>query len=116
MFDCRVTQGPAGGSSLPLRVLLAAALTAGAAGLAGCTGSGSHTTSANATGASGMPMGATSMFSAGKLRAALLARVNGVAPAAKVQSGSYSSLPEARQAARAMAALLVTPKGCGQSV
>ena len=61
-------------------------------------------------------MGATGMFSAGKLRAALLARVNGVAPAAKVQSGSYSSLPEVRQAAKAMAALLVTPRGCGQSV
>jgi hypothetical protein len=62
-----------------------------------------------------MSMGATSMFSADKLRAALLARVNGVAPAAKVQSGSYSSLPEVRQAAKAMAALLVTPKACGQA-
>ena len=108
--------GTAAWSSLPLRVLLAAALAAGAAGLAGCTGSGSHATGGNATGANGMTMGATGMFSADKLRGALLTRVNGVAPAGKAQSGSYSSLPEVRQAAKAMAALLVTPKGCGQSV
>ena len=60
-----------------------------------------------------MTMGATGMFSADKLRGALLTRVNGMGPAGKAQSGSYSSLPEVRQAAKAMAALLVIPKGCG---
>jgi hypothetical protein len=53
-------------------------------------------------------------FNAAKLRGALLTRVNGVPPAGQVQSGSYSSLPQVRAAARSMAALLVTPKGCAQ--
>jgi hypothetical protein len=98
------------------RVLLAAAIAAGAVGLAGCTGSGSHSPGGNATGANGVPMStATGLFSADKLRGALLTRVNGVTPAGQVQSGSYSSLPEVRAAAKSMAALLVTPKGCGQA-
>ena len=120
MFDRRAPQGatgvPGDGSSLLVRVLLTAAVAAGAAGLAGCTGSGSHPPGGNATGANGMTMAATGMFSADKLRGALLTRVNGVAPAGKAQSGSYSSLPEVRQSAKAMAALLVTPRGCGQAV
>jgi hypothetical protein len=94
-------------------VLLAAAIAAGAAVLAGCTGSGSRASS-SATGANGTTMGATGMFSPDKLRGALLARINGVAPAGRVQTGGYAALPWVRQAARSMAALLVTPKGCGQ--
>ena len=113
----QVSRAPRSGRRLPLRVALAmsvASVAAGAAGLAGCTGSGSQAPAGNATGATGMTMGATGMFSAGKLRGALLTRVNGVAAKGMAQSGSYSSLPQVRQAAKAMAALLVTPKGCGQ--
>jgi hypothetical protein len=95
-------------------MLLAAAIAAGFAGLAGCTGSGSQAPG-DATGTNGMTMGATGLFSAGKLRGALLTRVNGVAPTGKPQSGSYSALPQVQQAAKAMTALLVTPKGCGQA-
>jgi hypothetical protein len=122
MFDChalqQATRASRGARRLPLRVLLAVSiavsLAAGAAGLAGCTGSGSPAPGGNATGSNGMTMGAAGMFSAGKLRAALLTRVNGVAAKGAAQAGSYSSLPQVRQAAKAMAALLVTPKGCGQ--
>lgn len=121
MFDRhalqRVTRAPGSARRLPLRVLLAmsiaVSLAAGAAGLAGCTGPGSQASGGNTSGSNGMTMGATGMFSAGKLRGALLTRVNGVA-GGTAQSGSYSSLPQVRQAAKAMAALLVTPKGCGQ--
>lgn len=109
----QVTRAPGSGRSVPVWVLLAAALAAGAAGLAGCTGSGSHP-SGKTTATNGMTIGATGMFSADKLRGALLTRVNGVAPSGRAQSGSYSSLPQVRQAAKAMAALGVTPKGCGQ--
>jgi hypothetical protein len=98
------------------RLLVAAAIAAGTAGLAGCTGSGSHAPGGTATGANGATIStAAGGLSADKLRGALLTRVNGVAPAGQAQSGSYSSLPEVRAAARSMAALLVTPKGCGQS-
>lgn len=122
MFDRhalqRVTRAPRGGRRRPLRglpaVLIAVSLAAGAAGLAGCTGSGSHAPGGNPSASNGMTMSATGMFTAGKLRGALLTRVNGVAANGAAQSGSYASLPQVRQAAKAMAALLVTPKGCGQ--
>src|SRR5689334_9323349 len=111
----QVTRAPGSGRNVPVRVLLAAALAAGTAGLAGCTGSGNHPPGGKTTATNGMTMGATAMFSADKLRGALLTRVNGVAPSGKSQSGSYSSLPKVRQAAKAMAALGVTPRGCGQA-
>ena len=114
----QVPRARRGGRRRPPRVRLAVSVAvsvaAGAAGLAGCTGSGSHAPGGSVTGANGMTMSATGMFSAAKLRGALLTRVNGVAARATAQSGSYSSLPQVRQAAKAMAALLVTPKGCGQ--
>ena len=118
MFDRLTLQGAAGipgGGSLQVRVLLAAAIAAGFAGLAGCTDSASHAPSGSATGMTGMKMGkAAGMFSAGRLGGALLTRVNGVGPAGRVAEGSYASLPEVREAAKSMAALLVTPRGCGQ--
>ncbi len=118
MFDRRRLQGAEGtprGGSLPVRVLLVAAIAAGVTGLAGCTGSGSHPPSGSASGMTGVKMGAAAgMFSADRLSGALLTRINGVGPAGRVEEGSYASLPEVREAAKSMAAVLVTPRGCGQ--
>ena len=99
-----------------VRVLLATAIAAGFAGLAGCTSSGSHASGSSATGANGMTMGrAAGMFSADRLRGALLTRINGVGPAGQAHEGSYMSLPEVQAAARGMAGLLAVPKGCVQA-
>jgi hypothetical protein len=97
------------------RALLAVVIAAGAAGLAACTSSAGGPAGNGATGMTGVRTGAaTGMFSAGRLSSALLMRVNGVSPAGRVEAGSYASLPEVRQAARSVAGIAVTPKGCSQ--
>jgi hypothetical protein len=96
-------------------LMLATAIAGGLAGLAGCTGSGSHAPG-SATATNSMTMGqAAGMFSAARLRGALLTRINGVGPAGRAHEGGYTSLPEVQAAAKAMAGLLATPRGCAQA-
>jgi hypothetical protein len=101
-----------------VRVAVAAGVLAvlGLGGLAGCTGSGGTSSvgsspSAEATRASVVK----GLFSAGQLRNALLSRINGVAPVAAPDAGSYTSLPEIQAAVAHMARTTIAPKECAQA-
>jgi hypothetical protein len=87
-------------------LLLVPAAVVGAS-LAGCTGSSSSHGSSAALSA------AKDSFSASKLRAALLTRVNGVGAAATAASGDYTAI-SARVAAGQSAG--AAPKACAQAV
>lgn len=54
-------------------------------------------------------------FNPGKLRAALLTRVNGVAAAIPAESGNYASLPEVEASKQATRGVSVTPKACARA-
>jgi len=85
-------------------LLLAPAAVVGVS-LAGCTSSSSHSTSASLSAAKG------DSFSAAKLRAALLTRVNGVGAASAAASGDYTAI-----AAKAGGSVDGTPKACAEAV
>jgi hypothetical protein len=90
----------------PAILLLVPAAVVGAS-LAGCTSSSSHGASAALSAAKG------DSFSASKLRAALLTRVNGVGAASPATSGGYTAL-SASVAGQASSG--GTPKDCGQAI
>ena len=85
------------------------ALTAAAA--AGC-GGGGGTAAQTANVSHAAPAKAMSAYTAGQLRGALLPSVNGVRPAAKIQSGSYGSLPGVAATKHSLAGVKITPAKC----
>ena len=88
-------------------LLLVPAAVVGAS-LAGCTGSsGSHGASASLSAVKG------DSFSASKLRAALLTRVNGVGAAAAATSGGYTAISAQVAAGQSAGG---APKACAQAV
>ena len=90
-------------------LLLVPAAVAGAS-LAGCSSSPSHTSSASLS-----AKAAAGDFSAGKLRSALLTRVNGVGAATPVASGAFSSLSAADTGVQSMGDVKATPTDCAQA-
>jgi hypothetical protein len=88
-------------------LLLAPAVVVGAS-LAGCTSSASHKAGASLSVAKG------DSFSASKLRAALLTRVNGVGAASPAASGDYTAMAAAQAAGRVSAS--GAPKACAQAI
>ena len=74
--------------------------------LAGCTSSSSHSTSASLSAAKG------DSFSASKLRAALLTRVNGVGATSPAASGDYTAISAQAAGQSASGA----PKACAEAI
>ena len=111
MFDRRMGRVPA-----RMRVPFAVAVgLLGLSGLAACSGSGGNSSgsraaeSADATGKAG---NASTGFTAGQLKNALLTRINGTGPTTAPDAGSYASLPEIQAAATQMLGTTITPKEC----
>jgi hypothetical protein len=102
MFDSRWRRAP-------VMLLLPAAAIACATG---CGGSGGHAASTPLSAGAVAQPGA---FSSGKLRAALLTRVNGVSAAVPAEAGSYSSLPEVQASRQATRGVKVTPAACARA-
>lgn len=108
--------------SMPVLLLFPAAV----AGLAvsGCGGSGGHgapgtpgargATAPAATTRAGVVAPAQS-FTSGKLRDALLTRVNGVSAAVPAESGNYASLPEVAATKQSTQGVSVHPKSCARA-
>jgi hypothetical protein len=90
----------------PAILLLVPAAVVGAS-LAGCTSSSSHGASAALSAAKG------DSFSASKLRAALLTRVNGVGATSAAASGNYTAMAATAAAGQSSDG---TPKDCGQAI
>jgi hypothetical protein len=90
----------------PAILLLVPAAVVGAS-LAGCTSSSSHGASAALSAAKG------DSFSASKLRAALLTRVNGVGATSPAASGDYTAMAATAAAGQTAGG---TPKACGQAI
>jgi hypothetical protein len=90
-------------------LLLVPAAVAGAS-LAGCTSSSSHTGNAALS-----AKAAAGAFSAAKLRAALLTRVNGVGAATPVASGAFSALSATTAGPQSAGDVKATPKECAQA-
>jgi hypothetical protein len=96
-------------------VLLAAAGTAVITGCGASGGSGAAST-ARATSSAGMAAAVgQDVFSAGQLRDALLAKVNGSGPASAAQEGAYSALPDVRMSKNSMQGVTVKPAKCAQA-
>ena len=81
------------------------------AGAAGCGSSGGQAGSAQSAAA----MAQTGLFSAAKLRDALLTRVNGISAAVPAESGNYASLPEVQATKQSTNGITVTPKACAKA-
>jgi hypothetical protein len=86
-------------------------LSAMVAGAAGCGSSGGQASSSQSAAA----MAQTGLFSAMKLRGALLTRVNGISAAVPAESGNYASLPEVQATKQSTNGITVTPKACAQA-
>jgi hypothetical protein len=83
---------------------------------AGCTGSGHSDAAASSAAASASAAAKASRLSSEeKLRAALLTRVNGVAPAAPASIGDYGTLASVYAGSQGAAGGQVTPKACAAS-
>jgi hypothetical protein len=108
-------------------VLLAAAGTAvitgcgagggsGASGGGGASGGSGGASTATATSSAGMAAAVgQDVFSAGQLREALLAKVNGSGPATAAQEGAYSALPDVRMSKDSMQGVTVKPAKCAEA-
>jgi hypothetical protein len=90
----------------PAILLLVPAAVVGAS-LAGCTSSSSHGASAALSAAKG------DSFSASKLRAALLTRVNGVGATSAAASGDYTAMAATTAGGQSADG---TPQACGQAI
>jgi hypothetical protein len=102
MFDSR--------RRMPALLVMPAAV----AGIAGCGGNPHVHAGTSSARPAGM-VAQTSTFTAAKLRGALLTKINGMAAAMPVESGSYSSLPDVKANQRSMHGVAVTPKACAQA-
>lgn len=98
-------------AAMPAAVAVAVVVTA--AGIAGC--GGTHGQAGAGPAKSAGMVAQTSMFTAAKLRGALLTKVNGMTAAMPVESGSYSSLPDVKANQRSMHGVAVTPKTCARA-
>jgi hypothetical protein len=105
MFDSRRRR--------PALLIMSAAIAAAAAAIVGCGGNPGQAGASSAKSA-GM-VAQTSTFTAAKLRGALLTKINGMAAAVPVESGSYSSLPDVRANQRSMRGVAVTPRACAKA-
>ena len=96
------------------RVLAGGLVPVAVAGLVGCSsGGGSSTAGGPATGTAAATAAPAGLFSAARLRGALLTRVNGVAAAASATTGEYAMLPAASTGRPAANAVKVSPSVCG---
>lgn len=111
-------------------VLLA---VAGAAALTGCGSSAGNGATSGAAAGSAAPGSAAagnasptssagvaaanmaSGYTAAQLRTALLAKVNGVGPAAPAEQGAYATLPDVRTSKASMSGVAVEPAKCAQA-
>ena len=89
-----------------LRALAGGFVPVAVAGLVGCSGGGGAPASSLAK------ADASGLFSAARLSAALLTRVNGVAAAAPAITGKYASLSAAISGKQAIKAVQVSPSAC----
>jgi hypothetical protein len=98
---------------LVMPAVTVAAMAAAAASIAGCEGT--HGQAGGGSASSAGVVAQTSTFTAAKLRGALLTKINGMAAAMPVESGSYSSLPDVEVNQRSMRGVAVTPKACAEA-
>jgi hypothetical protein len=99
------------------RTLPLLALPAAVAVLAGCGGSAPQASapSTAAAAAGVMAKSATGTYTSAELSSALLAKINGAAPAISPESGPYGSLPEVLSTKNSMRGVTVTPAKCAQA-
>jgi hypothetical protein len=100
--------------TLPLLVIPAAVVAIAGCGSSSPQSQGASPTAAAATGSpAGMvDASAAGAFTATELRGALLAKINGAAPAIPAESGQYASLPEVKATKNSMHGVVVTPAKC----
>ena len=102
-------RGPALATSASVLALV------GAAAVSGCGGSTSQSQSA-ATQPTGTATAAAQIsFTSDQLKGALLAKVNGVKPAAAAESGDYGTLPDVQSSKQTMNGVKVNPAKCSQA-
>jgi hypothetical protein len=105
MFDSR--------RHMPALLVMPTAAAAAVVGIAGCGGTHGQAGASSAQSA-GM-VAQAGMYTAAKLRGALLIKINGMAAAMPVESGKYSSLPDVKANQRLAHGVAVTPKICAQA-
>jgi hypothetical protein len=98
---------------MPVLLVMPVAVAAAAAGIAGCGGIHGQAGASSAEPAGMVAQAST--FTAARLRAALLTKINGMTAAMPVESGSYSSLPEVKVNQRSTHGVAVTPKACARA-
>ena len=82
------------------------------AGLAACSGGSGSGSAGNSAARSSAAGAASGMFSAARLRGALLTRVNGVAAVTPARTGEYASLAAVSTGRSAASAVQISPSAC----
>jgi hypothetical protein len=99
-------------------VIPAMAAAVAAVSVTGCGGSANQASSSMASTAAQAATAAPASqisYSAVQLRGALLPRINGVKPAAAIESGAYGSLPEVKDTKQSMKGVSISPAKCAQA-